>query len=109
MIRYSPVAPAADIPVKTCKSLEIGGQHIIVAHLGDGFHAVEDRCSHAAWRLDCSRIYDDVLIACPVHGAMFDLRNGAAKSPPAFFPLTVFPVRITDGQIEVGLPEPRPT
>jgi 3-phenylpropionate/trans-cinnamate dioxygenase ferredoxin subunit len=109
MTRYISVASVADIPAKTCKSIEVEGQRVILAHLGDGFHAVEDRCSHAGWRLDCGRIYDGGLIACPVHGAMFDLRNGAAKSPPAFFPLAVFPVRVTDGQIEVALPEPRST
>jgi 3-phenylpropionate/trans-cinnamate dioxygenase ferredoxin subunit len=100
---YVPIAAVNQIPIKTCKSIEIKGQRIIVSHLSDGFHAVEDRCSHAGWRLDCSRIYEGALIACPVHGAMFDLRDGAAKTPPAFSPLAVFPVRVADGQIEVGL------
>ncbi len=105
MTRYLSVAPVEDVPAATCKSIEIEGRRVIVAHLGDGFHAVEDRCSHAASRLDCSRLYHGALIACPMHGARFDLRTGAAKSAPAIFPLTVFPVRIADGRIEVGLPD----
>jgi nitrite reductase/ring-hydroxylating ferredoxin subunit len=50
------------------------------------------------------KIYHGRQIACPIHGARFDLKTGAAKSPPAFTSLMVFPVRVADGRIEVGIP-----
>jgi len=79
---------------------------IVVAHLGDGFHAIENRCTHLNSRLMTSRIYRGRLIACPIHGAYFDLKTGEAKSPPAFRPLRVFPVRISDGTVEVAVGQP---
>lgn len=98
------VANAADIPAGACRPFSVDGSRVVIAHLSDGFHAVENRCSHANSVLDTSRIHHGRQIACPVHGARFDLRTGAAKSPPAFTALAVYPVRIVDGRIEVALP-----
>jgi nitrite reductase/ring-hydroxylating ferredoxin subunit len=39
-----------------------------------------------------------------MHGARFDLKTGAAKSPPAFRPLAAFATRIMNGKVEVALP-----
>jgi nitrite reductase/ring-hydroxylating ferredoxin subunit len=78
------------------------GLKIIVAHLGDGFYAVENRCTHLGSMLDTSRIYRGRRIACPTHYAQFDLKTGAAKTAPAFRSLATYSVRITDGMITVA-------
>jgi 3-phenylpropionate/trans-cinnamate dioxygenase ferredoxin subunit len=103
-IPFSPVAPAADIPVGSAKCLDINGRSVLVAHLPDGFHAVENRCSHAASPLDCRRILKGGQVLCPLHGARFDLRTGAAKTAPAFRPIPVYAVRVSDGTVEVAVP-----
>jgi 3-phenylpropionate/trans-cinnamate dioxygenase ferredoxin subunit len=97
------VANVEDVPPGACKPFSVGGRRVVIAHLSDGFHAVENRCSHANSVLNTSRIYHGRQIACPVHGARFDLRTGEAKSPPAFTPLLVYPVRVVDGRVEVAL------
>ncbi len=101
---YLPVAAADDVPPGSCKAFDVGAWRVVVAHLADGFHAVENSCTHLDSRLATGRLYHGRQIACPIHGARFDLKTGAAKSPPAFRPLTVFPVRVRDGRIEVALP-----
>ena len=93
-----------DIPHGACKPVEVNGRDLLIARLPDGFHAVENRCSHAASPLDPSRILKGGQILCPLHGARFDLRTGAAKTAPAFRPITVYPVRIADGWVEVAAP-----
>jgi nitrite reductase/ring-hydroxylating ferredoxin subunit len=40
-------------------------------------------------------------IACPAHGARFDLATGEALGPPANAPIRTFAVRVSDGMIEV--------
>jgi 3-phenylpropionate/trans-cinnamate dioxygenase ferredoxin subunit len=100
---YLRVAASDEIPVGTCKTVSIDGTRIAIARLKDGLYAVENRCSHANSALITSKIHHGCQLACPVHGARFDLRTGAAKSPPAFTSLETFPVREADGQIEVGL------
>jgi 3-phenylpropionate/trans-cinnamate dioxygenase ferredoxin subunit len=102
--KFVAAATLDDIPQGSCKALTVDGTRLVVAHLADGFHAVENRCSHANSPLLTGKIYHGRQIACPIHGARFDLRTGAAKSPPAFTSLMVFPVRVTDGRVEVGMP-----
>jgi len=38
-------------------------------------------------------------VECVRHGARFDLRSGDVTCPPAYEPVTVFPVREADGAI----------
>ncbi len=101
---FTDVAALDDIPKGTCKALTVGTTRVIVAHLQDGFHALENRCSHANSPLLTGKISHGRQVACPIHGARFDLKTGAAKSPPAFTSLMVFPVRVMDGRIEVAVP-----
>ena len=101
---YFPVVVCGDLPAGSCKAFDINGVKIIVAHLADGYHAIENRCSHAGSPLLTGKIYRGNQIACPIHGARFDLKTGAAKSPPAFTGLKVFPVRVADGRVEVAMP-----
>ena len=101
---FMPAAPIEDIPVGTAKCLDVNGRNVLIAHLPDGFHAVENRCSHAASPLDCGRILRGGQVLCPLHGARFDLKTGAAKTAPAFRPLPVYAVRVSNGTIEVAVP-----
>jgi 3-phenylpropionate/trans-cinnamate dioxygenase ferredoxin subunit len=41
-------------------------------------------------------------IACPVHGARFDLETGRAMNPPAKGPIRTYQVRITGERIEIA-------
>ncbi len=102
-IDYIPVAACSDLAVGLCKAFEVNGVKVVIAHLTDGYHAVENRCSHAGSPLLTGKIYRGNQIACPIHGARFDLKTGAAKSPPAFSSLKVFPVRVVDGRVEVAV------
>jgi 3-phenylpropionate/trans-cinnamate dioxygenase ferredoxin component len=40
-------------------------------------------------------------VICPRHGARFCIRTGEALSPPAYEPVPTFPVRVTDGMVQV--------
>jgi 3-phenylpropionate/trans-cinnamate dioxygenase ferredoxin subunit len=101
---FTDVAALDDIPKGTCKALSVNGIRVVVAHLADGLYALENRCSHANSPLITSKIYHGRQIACPIHGARFDLKTGEAKSPPAFTSLMMFPVRVVNGRIEVAMP-----
>jgi 3-phenylpropionate/trans-cinnamate dioxygenase ferredoxin subunit len=104
MSEYTPVTTSDDLPVGTCKPFLINGIRIIVAHLAGGYYAIENRCSHANSPLITSKIHRGDQLACPIHGARFDVKTGAAKSPPAFTGLMTFPVRLANGHIEVAMP-----
>ena len=102
-VEYTIVADATDIPLGSYKCLIIGGRSVLLAHLAGGFAAVENRCSHAGSAF-AGPILKGGQIACPVHGARFDLRTGVPKSAPAFLNIPVFPVRVENGKVAIAVP-----
>ncbi|MDH3752281.1 MAG: Rieske 2Fe-2S domain-containing protein [Acidimicrobiia bacterium] len=65
------------VPV-TC---EVEGRRLLVVNVGDEFFCMADRCSHANTPLSSGRLRGHKL-ACPLHGARFDIRTGAHLRPP---------------------------
>ncbi len=96
------VAGADDLPAGTKKLVDVGGVPVLLCHSAGGIYAVRNMCSHAHETLDCGRMKNG-WIACPVHGARFDLATGAAMNPPATLPIDVFALRLVDGVIEVAV------
>jgi len=99
---FTAVASLADLPPGSKKLVEVDGQEVLLCHSADRVFAVENRCSHAEERLDCGRLRAGWL-ACPVHGARFDLATGEPMNPPATLPIQTYPVRITGDTIEIAL------
>jgi anthranilate 1,2-dioxygenase ferredoxin component len=100
------VIAAADFPEDGKFAATLGGWQVLVAKLDDGFHAINDRCPHAASPLSTGRIRRGTVM-CPLHGARFDLASGTCigGTYPA---LMSFPIRISDGTIEVAVPDRAP-
>jgi 3-phenylpropionate/trans-cinnamate dioxygenase ferredoxin subunit len=78
----------------------LAGESVLLVHSKDGLFAVNNICSHAYAKLDEGRLRGNRLI-CPLHGASFDVRDGAVLGAPATQPLRSYPVRVVDGHIEV--------
>jgi 3-phenylpropionate/trans-cinnamate dioxygenase ferredoxin component len=95
-------AKARDLPHGTKQVVEVNGKPILLCNWNEQIYAVSNLCSHAEERLESGRMCNG-WIACPVHGARFDLATGRAKNAPAKEPIAVYGVRIVDGWIEVEL------
>jgi len=85
---------------------KIAGWHMLVARTDDGFTAINDRCTHQAAVLSAGKIRRGAVM-CPLHGARFDVTTGQCLGG-AYAALRVFPVRETDGMIEVAVPDRAP-
>jgi len=96
------IVPAGDeVPVGEMRSLRAGDREVLLARLADGYHVVDDTCTHERCSLGDGWLEDGV-VECPCHGATFDVRTGAALTLPATRPLRVYPVRTTpDGCLEI--------
>lgn len=109
---FQVVADVAELVADAALALDVSsaaGQDVAVAivQIGDELFAVEDQCSHAQVRLSEGDV--DVrkcAIECWLHGASFDLRTGAVKTPPATAPIKTYPCKIDDGQVWVDVDEP---
>jgi 3-phenylpropionate/trans-cinnamate dioxygenase ferredoxin subunit len=94
---------ATDLPPGEMRTIRTGDREVLVAHLGDGYHAVDDTCTHDRCSLGEGWLEDDT-VECPCHGATFDVRTGAALTLPATRPLRVYPVQVRpDGALEIDV------
>ena len=93
------IGPAAEISDGTYVIAEVGEHSVLVANLGGEFCAVENRCSHVGSPLEGGRLKRG-RIACPLHGAVYNLRTGASLAG-ALAPrgLTTFATRLEDGVV----------
>jgi 3-phenylpropionate/trans-cinnamate dioxygenase ferredoxin component len=100
---FHKVAPIGDLPKGERLFVEIDGTPIVILNLEGQIAAIGDLCTHDNGPLGDGEI-DEHEIICPRHGARFDILTGKALGLPAVTDIPVFPVRVTDGMIEVGIP-----
>ena len=114
MLSYSKINPEkcefvaigldTDLPDGKRIFVEIDGLPIVVFRVGGELFAIADACSHDDGPLGDGDLEGNEII-CPRHGARFDIRTGKALSLPAVVAIPVYPVRVVDQQIEIGLPK----
>ena len=94
------VATAADFSSGTCRVVTIVETSILVFNLDGRYYAIENRCTHEDAELVDGALEGEEII-CPLHGARFSIVTGAVLSPPAYENLTTYPVRVSNGWVEV--------
>ena len=85
-------------------AFERRGWKLLAFRDGGRLHLYENRCTHAATRLDSGRMRG-CEVSCPLHGARFDLRDGSVARGPATRALNVFEVRLVAGALSARVPE----
>jgi len=94
------VLRASELPPNARKPLSVAGKAILLCNLNGQLHAVSNICSHNDKPLERGRLGNG-WIACPTHGARFDLATGKAMCLPAVQPIAVYELRVVDDWIEV--------
>lgn len=105
MSDYIPVAKTTDIPDPGSLLVEVEDRLLVLLHVAGQFYALDDVCTHDGGPLSEGTIHDHT-IACPRHGAKFDIRTGAALTMPATQPTVAHPVRVEGDQVLVKLSSP---
>ena len=103
MTNWHPILPESEFPEEGKLATRIAGWHVLVARTEDGFHAVNDRCTHQASLLSGGRVRRGAIM-CPLHGTRFEVATGKCIGG-AYRDLRVFPIRTDLGIIEVALPD----
>lgn len=80
------------------KSVFVDDTPALLVRTADGYWVIEDLCTHDGQPLTDGPIHDHA-IACPRHGARFDLRTGQALCMPATEAVTTFAVEVRDDGI----------
>jgi 3-phenylpropionate/trans-cinnamate dioxygenase ferredoxin subunit len=95
-----------ELPDGSMATVDLEGQHILLARIAGEVQAVSGTCTHAEADLGLGFLVED-RITCPLHLSSFDLRTGEVLNPPATEPLQKFNVKIEDGTIFVEVPQGR--
>ncbi len=85
-------------PVKLSKN----GKEVCVARVGNEVFAIEDNCSHQDAALSEGE-QNGYKIECWLHSAEFDLRTGAALTPPASNAVKTYPVLVDGNNVVVEI------
>lgn len=101
---WTPVCAAGDVPEGEARAITVDGRRLCVINAPDGWFALDDLCNHGQAYLSegyCDT--DDCQIECPLHGGLFDYRDGSPQGDPVDKPMRTYPLRLTGGTVEVAL------
>jgi metal-sulfur cluster biosynthetic enzyme/nitrite reductase/ring-hydroxylating ferredoxin subunit len=82
MADFVRVADVTEIPDPGKTLVEVAGEMVALFHVEGRYYALDDVCTHDGGPLADGELRDHK-IACPRHGAKFDIRTGAALTMPA--------------------------
>jgi 3-phenylpropionate/trans-cinnamate dioxygenase ferredoxin subunit len=104
MTEFVPVAKTSDVPDPGKLLVEVGERLVVLIHAAGHWYALDDICTHDGGPLSEGPL-DPVActIACPRHGAKFDIRTGAALTMPATKATASHEVKVEGEQIFVRL------
>jgi nitrite reductase/ring-hydroxylating ferredoxin subunit/uncharacterized membrane protein len=81
-----------------------GEVDVLIVRDAEGIHALDNRCTHRGGPLNEGEVSGGC-VTCPWHGSRFRLADGSIEQGPATAPQPVYETRVTDGRVEVRLPQ----
>lgn len=96
------VARENEVPDPGRVLVEVDDQLVVLLKVGGEFFALDDVCTHDGGPLSDGKL-EDHTIACPRHGAKFDIRTGAALTMPATQATRSHEVKVENGEVFVRL------
>ena len=104
MTEFVKVAEVGELSPGERKMIDFEEVTVALFNVNGEYYCIEDVCTH-----DDGPVAEGELsgysIACPRHGALFDIRDGAALTMPAVFPVPIYRVKIEGQDILVESPD----
>jgi NADPH-dependent 2,4-dienoyl-CoA reductase/sulfur reductase-like enzyme/nitrite reductase/ring-hydroxylating ferredoxin subunit len=101
------LANTSDLRDGEMKEVSAGETRIVLARVGDRFHAVSATCPHYGAPLAEGALCG-TRVVCPWHHAVFNVVNGDLEEPPALDALVCYDVRVDGDAVFVSVPEGTP-
>jgi len=99
------VAKTTDLSNPGRMLLEVEDRIVVLLKVGGEFFCIDDVCTHDGGPLSEGRLENHSL-ACPRHGAKFDIRTGKALTMPATVDTAAHEVKVEGDDVLVRLYEP---
>ena len=104
MSDFLQVAKVSDVADSGKLVLEVDDRMVVLLHINDQFFCIDDVCTHDGGPLGEGELCGYEL-ACPRHGAKFDVRNGAALTMPATEATVVHEIKVEGDNVFVRINE----
>ena len=98
------LANTTDLEPGEMKEFAAGETRILLARVGDRFHAVSANCPHYGASLVEGALCGTQIV-CPLHHAVFNVVNGDLEEPPALDALVSYDVRVEGERVMVCVPD----
>lgn len=102
-LTFYEIVDVSELPNGEQIFFSIGDETLVMFNIAGAYYAIADQCSHDHGPVGEGELMGTE-IKCPRHGARFDLKTGKALSMPAREDIPAFPVRVTNGKVQVGIP-----
>lgn len=102
MSDFVKVAATSDLPDPGRQLVEVEDRIVALFHVGGEFYCIDDVCTHDGGPLSEGKL-ENHAIACPRHGAKFDIRTGKALTMPATEDTVAHQVKVENGQVYVRI------
>lgn len=102
--KFIAVAQQSEIPDGNSLLVEVDERLVVLIHAAGHFYALDDVCTHDGGPLSDGPVdAAGGTIACPRHGAKFDIKTGAAMTMPATKATVAHEVKAEGDQVFVRL------
>ena len=102
MAEFHKLAAADEVGPGEIKQYLVEDRFVALCNVEGEFHAFEDVCTHQFTHLSEGE-FSGTQVTCPLHGAKFDVKTGAARSLPAVKPVPKHEVKVENGNVYVAL------
>lgn len=102
MSEFVKVADVGEISDPGKQLIEIGDRLVVLFLVEGQYSCIDDVCTHDGGPLGDGCL-EGTSIACPRHGAKFDIRSGRALTMPATEDTVAHEVKVEDGAVYVRL------
>jgi len=104
MSDFALAASISEIPENSSLLVEVDDRLVVLIHAAGHYYALDDVCTHDGGPLSDGPVNTtEGTIACPRHGAQFDIKTGAAVTMPATKATVAHEVKVEGEQIFVRL------
>lgn len=104
MADFVEAARVGQLPDPGKMLIEVDDQLVVLFLVDGNYYCLDDVCTHDGGPLG-EGLMSGISIACPRHGAQFDIRTGKALTMPATEDTRAHEVKVQDGVIYLRLRE----
>ncbi len=98
------VCKVSELPDPGKTVVEVDDRLVALFHVSGTFWAIDDVCTHDGGPLAEGQLVGHT-IACPRHGAKFDIRTGRVLSMPATKDTVAHSVKVENGEVWIRVNE----